>query len=155
MASVNIAIVVGYVGNEPRVSSTQSGRKVASFPLATTEAGYTAQNGNQVPERTEWHNIVCWGKTAEIVERFVHKGSSLYVQGKNRTRSYDGNDGQKRYVTEIECEVLQMLDRRADGSQPQGQNQAASAHAPQNQSRNPFPPAQPSSGGGSDDDLPF
>lgn len=146
MASVNIAIVVGYVGNEPRVSSTQSGRKVASFPLATTEAGYTAQNGNQVPERTEWHNIVCWGKTAEIVERFVHKGCSLYIQGKNRTRSYDGNDGQKRYITEIECEVLQMLDKP-------NQTSASGSRQESAQGQSQVSPTQ-QSGGGSDD-LPF
>ena len=107
-----MAIVVGFVGNDPRINTLQSGRKVASFALATTEAGYTTQSGQQIPEKTEWHNIVCWGKTAEVVEKFVHKGSSLYVQGKIRNRSYDGNDGQKRYVTEIECEVMQMLDKR-------------------------------------------
>ena len=62
MASVNMAIVVGFVGDDPRVNSTQSGRKVASFSLATTEKGYTTQSGQQIPDRTEWHNIVCWGK---------------------------------------------------------------------------------------------
>lgn len=148
-----MAIVVGYVGNDPRINATQSGRKVASFALATTEAGYTLQNGTQVPERTEWHNIVCWGKTAEVVEKFVHKGSSLYIQGKIRNRSYDGNDGQKRYVTEIECETMQMLDK------PQGSNQAhqqpqqpSQAQAAPYQNAAPFPPPQQNNG---NDDLPF
>nr|CAI9750704.1 single strand DNA binding protein [Caudoviricetes sp.] len=120
MASVNMAIVVGFVGDDPRVNSTQSGRKVASFSLATTEKGYTTQSGQQIPDKTEWHNIVCWGKTAEVVEKFVRKGSSLYIQGKIRTRSYE-KDGQNRYVTEIECETMQMLDRRAESQQSQSQ----------------------------------
>lgn len=119
MASVNMAIVVGFVGDNPRVNTTQSGRKVASFTIATTEKGYTTQSGQVIPDKTEWHNIVCWGKTADIVERFVRKGSSLYIQGKMRTRSYE-KDGQTRYVTEIECEVMQMLDKRAEGMQPSG-----------------------------------
>ena len=121
MASVNMAIVVGFVGDNPRVNTMQSGRKVASFTIATTEKGYTTQSGQVIPDKTEWHNIVCWGKTADIVERFVRKGSSLYIQGKMRTRSYE-KDGQTRYVTEIECEVMQMLDKRAEGVQPQAQS---------------------------------
>lgn len=121
MASVNMAIVVGFVGDSPRVNTTQSGRKVASFTIATTEKGYTTQSGQVIPDKTEWHNIVCWGKTADIVDRFVRKGSSLYIQGKMRTRSYE-KDGQTRYVTEIECEVMQMLDKRAEGMQPQAQS---------------------------------
>lgn len=155
MASVNMAIVVGFVGNDPRISTLQSGRKVASFALATTEAGYTLQNGTQVPEKTEWHNIVCWGKTAEVVERFVHKGSSLYIQGKLRNRSYDGNDGQKRYVTEIECEVIQMLDKRPDNASSQAQNRGQdpqSSPYPNNSQPAPFPPPQEAQGS---DDLPF
>ena len=122
MASVNMAIVVGFVGDTPRINTTQSGRKVANFSMATTEKGYKTQSGTAYPDRTEWHNIVCWGKTAEVVERFVHKGSQLYIQGKMRTRSYE-KDGQTRYTSEVECEALQLLDRRNDGQgqpQPQG-----------------------------------
>ena len=148
MASVNMAIVVGFVGDDPRINQAQSGRKVASFSLATTEKGYTTQNGQQIPDRTEWHNIVCWGKTAEVVERYVRKGSSLYIQGKIRTRSYE-KDGQTRYVTEIECESMQMLDRRAESQQSQYQGESqypkqgcASSHQVQEQKKD-------------DDDLPF
>ena len=156
MASVNMAIVVGFVGNDPRINTLQSGRKVASFPLATTEAGYVTQSGQTVPERTEWHNIVVWGKTAEVVEKYVRKGSSLYIQGKIRNRSFDGNDGQKRYVTEIECEVMQMLDRRQDNQSSQAQNTAQNpqtASNPYNSSSAPFPPPQAQENG--NDDLPF
>lgn len=148
MASVNMAIVVGFVGDDPRINQAQSGRKVASFSLATTEKGYTTQNGQQIPDRTEWHNIVCWGKTAEVVERYVRKGSSLYIQGKIRTRSYE-KDGQTRYMTEIECESMQMLDRRAESQQSQYQGESqypkqgcASSHQVQEQKKD-------------DDDLPF
>lgn len=115
MASVNMAIVVGFVGDNPKVNTTQSGRKVATFTIATTEKGYTNQNGQQIPDRTEWHNIVCWGKTAEVIEKFVHKGSSVYIQGKLHTRTYE-KDGQKHYATEIECETMQMLDRKTDNT---------------------------------------
>lgn len=140
MASVNMAIVVGFVGDDPRINQTQSGRKVASFSLATTEKGYTTQSGQQIPDRTEWHNIVCWGKTAEVVERYVRKGSSLYIQGKIRTRSYE-KDGQTRYMTEIECESMQMLDRRAESQYSQSQGGIS------------FPQAQEQKK--DDDDLPF
>lgn len=115
MASVNMAIVVGFVGDNPKVNTTQSGRKVATFTIATTEKGYTNQSGQQIPDRTEWHNIVCWGKTAEVIEKYVHKGSSVYVQGKLHTRTYE-KDGQKHYATEIECETMQMLDRKTDNT---------------------------------------
>ena len=102
MASINQATVIGFVGDEPKVSTTQAGRKVASFAIATTEKGYTAQNGTTYPDRTEWHNIVLWGKLAEVAEKFLHKGSSVFVQGKMRTRSYEDKNGLKRYITEIE-----------------------------------------------------
>lgn len=148
MASVNMAIVVGFVGDEPRINQTQSGRKVASFSLATTEKGYTTQSGQQIPDRTEWHNIVCWGKTAEVVERYIRKGSSLYIQGKIRTRSYE-KDGQTRNVTEIECEMMQMLDRRAESQQ--SQSQGASQYPVQGGTSSPQAQEQKKD----DDDIPF
>lgn len=137
MASVNMAIVVGFVGDTPRINTLQSGRKVASFSMATTEKGYTNQSGQQIPDKTEWHNIVCWGKTAEVVERFVHKGSQLYIQGKMRTRTYE-KDGQTRYTFEIECETLQLLDRRNDG-----QGQPQTAYQPQSQPQQQYQQPQP------------
>lgn len=120
MASVNMAVVVGFVGSDPRVATTRNGMKTAGFSVATTEKGYTAQNGTVYPDRTEWHNIVCWGRLADIVERFVKKGSSVYVQGKMRSRTYE-KDGQTRYAFEIECETLQLLDRQSEVSQNSGQ----------------------------------
>lgn len=123
MASLNQAMVIGYLGDEPKVSTTQSDRKVASFSIATTEKGYTARNGTQIPDRTEWHNVVLWGKLAEVAEKFLHKGSSVFVQGKMRTRPYEDKNGIKRYITEIEGETMQMLDRKAEYSQNGGQQQ--------------------------------
>ena len=107
--SINKAILVGNVGNEPKIQTYSNGN-VAQFPLATTERGYTLKNGTQVPDRTEWHNIIAWGKTADVIARYVHKGSKLYIEGKIKTRSYDDNQGRKCYVTEIHVDVLELLD---------------------------------------------
>lgn len=82
---------------------------VAMFSLATTERGYTLQNGTQVPDRTEWHNIVLYKGLAKVVERFVHKGDKLFIEGKIRSRSYDDAKGVKRYVTEIVADNMEML----------------------------------------------
>lgn len=107
--SVNKVILLGHVGKDPEVRSLEGGIKVATFSLATTEKGYKMQNGTQVPDRTEWHNIVTWRGIAETIEKFVHKGDKLYLEGKIRTRSYDDNKGVKRYVTEVFVDDMQML----------------------------------------------
>lgn len=146
MASINQATVIGFVGDEPKVSTTQAGRKVASFAVATTEKGYTAQNGTTYPDRTEWHNIVLWGKLAEVAEKFLHKGSSVFVQGKMRTRSYEDKNGLKRYITEIEGDIMQMLDRKADVNQSEVQQQSIQTSQT---------PNNPSAYKKDDDDLPF
>ncbi len=145
MASLNQATIIGYVGDVPKISNTQNGRKVASFAIATTEKGYTSKSGVQYPDRTEWHNIVLWGNLAEIAEKYLRKGSSVFIQGKMRTRSYDDKNGVKRYITEIEGETMQMLDRRADNAtSPSIQNNVQPAYSNQQ--------TQVSQ---KDDDLPF
>lgn len=145
------------MGDTPRINTLQSGRKVASFSMATTEKGYTAQNGTTYPDKTEWHNITCWGKTAEVVERFVRKGSQLYIQGKMRTRSYE-KDGQTRYSHEIECESLQLLDRRNDDLSQVQRGQSEREFQEQYQQR-PIPQPNPNDGFfggfGGDVDTPF
>ena len=103
--SINKAILVGNVGADPKVKTMSNG-SVAQLTLATTERGYTLQNGTQVPDRTEWHNLIAWGKTADVIARYVHKGSKLYIEGKIKTRSYDDNQGRKCYVTEIHVDVM-------------------------------------------------
>ena len=91
--SVNRVILIGNVGQDPRVKYFDTGSAVATFPLATTDRGYTLQNGTQIPERTEWHNIVASNRLAEIVDKYVHKGDKLYLEGKIRTRSYSDQSG--------------------------------------------------------------
>jgi single-strand DNA-binding protein len=115
--SVNKVLLIGNVGKEPEVKYYDNGVAVANFSMATTERGYTAANGTQVPDRTEWHNIVLWRGLAEIAEKYVHKGSKIYIEGKIRTRSYDDQQGIKRYVTEVWGDNLELLDRKPDNGQ--------------------------------------
>ncbi|MDR1517843.1 MAG: single-stranded DNA-binding protein [Dysgonamonadaceae bacterium] len=111
--SVNKVILVGNVGKDPEIKYFDNDNVKANFPLATSERGYTAANGTQVPERTEWHNIVCWRGLAQIVEKFVKKGSQIYLEGKIRNRSYDDQNGIKRYITEIYADNLELLNRKS------------------------------------------
>ncbi|MDD3788119.1 MAG: single-stranded DNA-binding protein [Petrimonas sp.] len=111
--SVNKVILVGNVGKDPEIKYFDNDNAKANFPLATSERGYTTTNGTQVPERTEWHNIVCWRGLAQIVEKFVKKGTQLYIEGKIRSRSYDDQNGVKRYITEVYADTLEILSRRS------------------------------------------
>lgn len=111
--SLNKVQLIGNVGKDPDVRYLDSGIAVATFPLATTERGYTLANGTQVPERTEWHNIVLWRGLAETAEKYVHKGDKLYIEGKIRSRSYDDQNGIKRYVVEIFADNMEMLTPRS------------------------------------------
>ena len=115
--SVNKVILIGNVGKDPDVRYLDSGVAVATFSLATTERGYTLQNGTQVPDRTEWHNIVLWRGLAQTAEKYVHKGDKLYIEGKIKSRSYDDQNGVKRYVVEIFADNMEMLTARS--AQPQ------------------------------------
>ncbi len=112
--SINKVILVGNVGKDPDVRYLDSGVAVANFPFATSET-YKNKNSEKVTT-TEWHNIVIWRGLAEIVEKYVKKGSQLYLEGKIRTRSWDDRDGNKRYTTEIVADTMQMLGRRGDES---------------------------------------
>jgi len=114
--SVNKIILIGHVGKEPEVRYYDNGGAVANFSLATTEKGYTAANGTQIPDRTEWHNIVLWRGLAEVAEKYVHKGSKIFIEGKIRTRSYDDQQGIKRYVTEVWGDSMELLDRKPDSA---------------------------------------
>lgn len=107
MSYLNKAMLIGNVGKDPDIR-TANGEKVANFSLATTY-----RNGDK--ESTEWHNIVVWGKKAEVIEKYVRKGSSLYVEGMIRTRSWQDKEGVTRYTTEIMANTLQLL----GGSRPQ------------------------------------
>ena len=110
--SVNKVILIGNVGKDPEVRHLDRNMAVANIALATTERGYTLQNGTQVPERTEWHNVVLWGGLAEVAEKYVHKGDRIYIEGKIRTNTYEDQNGIRRYRTEILAESMEMLSSR-------------------------------------------
>lgn len=109
---MNKVMLIGNVGADPEVRYVEEGVAVARLSLATTERGYTLQNGTQVPDRTDWHQVILWRKLAEIVEKYVHKGDKLYVEGRLRYSTYDDKQGQRRYVTEIWADNMEMLNGR-------------------------------------------
>lgn len=124
--SVNKVILVGNVGKDPDIRYVESGVCVANFPLATSDRAYTTRSGVQVPERTEWHNIVLWRGLAEVAEKYVRKGTQLYIEGKIRTRSWvDAATNQTRYITEIYADNMELLGRRQEGGQPVSDTPAA------------------------------
>ena len=145
--SLNKVQLIGNVGKDPEVRYLDSGVAVATFPLATTDRAYTLPNGTKVPERTEWHNIVLWRGLAEVAEKYVRKGDKLYIEGKIRSRSYDDQNGVKRYIVEIFGDNMEMLSQRPT------QQQAA----PAQQQAAPAQPSQPAATAPADDseDLPF
>ena len=171
--SLNKAMLIGNVGRDPEVRylDGNSGQaKVATFTLATTER-YRDRNG-ETRENTEWHNIVAWRNTADVVERFVKKGTQVYIEGRIRTRSWDDQTGNKRYTTEIIADTLQLLGKKSDnpggqgGYQPQGApaqqqyNQPAPAYQQPQQSyqqpayTQPAPQQMPAAPQTADDDMP-
>jgi single-strand DNA-binding protein len=155
---VNKVILIGNLGNEPDVRYMPSGDAVANVSLATSEA-WKDKNTGEMQERTEWHRVVFFGKLAEIVKQYLHKGSKIYVEGKLRTRKWQGQDGQDRYTTEVVVDIngsMQMLDGRAGGgtadygdsggmSRPSGGGQRSAPSGGQ-------PPADQAP---FDDDIPF
>ncbi len=106
---MNKALLIGNVGKDPEVRYYEQDQAVAQVTLATTERGFTLQNGTQVPDRTEWHNVVFYRGMAKVVEKYVRKGDKLFVEGKIRSRSYDDQKGVRRYITEIVAENMEML----------------------------------------------
>ncbi len=146
--SVNKVILVGNVGKDPEVRHLDSGVAVANFPLATSES-YTAKNGERVTT-TEWHNIVLWRGLADVAEKYVTKGRQLYIEGRIRTRSYDDKDGNKRYITEIYGDTMQMLGAKGDA--PASPAQATPQNEQQSTPLTKEPQIEESEG---DEDLPF
>jgi single-strand DNA-binding protein len=107
MPSVNKVILIGNLGQDPEVRFIPSGKAVANFSVATTEKW-------DDKEQTEWHKIVMWGKVAEIAGEYLKKGSSVYLEGKIQTRSWEDKDGGKQYTTEVIAHTMQMLDKRGN-----------------------------------------
>ena len=147
---MNKVMLIGNVGKEPDVHYYDADQAVAQVVLATTEKGYTLTNGTQVPDHTDWHNLVFYRALAKIVERYVHKGDKLYVEGKIRYRSYDDKQGKRRYITEIYVDNMEMLSVKPQQAPPppplpeHTNNQTRSAV---NECPPPPPPTK--------DDLPF
>ncbi len=163
---INKVILVGNVGMDPEVRTIESGAKVARVRLATTERLFDRQ-ANETKEHTEWHTITLWRGLAEVVDKYVRKGSQLYIEGRLRTREWTDKDNQKRYSTEILADDMKLLGRRSDGvqggasapqsyAQPQGGysapvSQPYAQPAPQSAPQ-PAPIAAPAE---DPDDLPF
>jgi single-strand DNA-binding protein len=149
---INKVTLVGRAGKDPEVRHFENNQKVANFTLAT-DYTYKNKNGEKVTE-TEWHNLVIWGTAAEIAEKYIKKGKLLYVEGRIRSRSYDGQDGAKRYITEIMVDNFQLLSPKEGGSsapipetaQTAGSMNAGSSHVPDATFSVPTAPS---------DDLPF
>lgn len=110
---MNKVMLIGNVGKEPDIRYYEADQAVATVSLATTERGYTLQNGTKVPDHTDWHNLLFGKRLAKIVEQYVHKGDKLYVEGRIRYRNYDDAKGIRRYVTEILVENMEMLTPRS------------------------------------------
>lgn len=106
---MNKVMLIGYVGKEPDIRYYEADECMASFSLATTERGYTLPNGTQVPDHTDWHNIVLFKGLAKYAEKYIHKGDKIYIEGRIRYRSYDDKKGMRRYVTEVYADNLEWL----------------------------------------------
>lgn len=147
--SVNKVILLGNVGKDPQIRDG-NGQQFATFTLATTEKGYTRRDGTQMPERTEWHNIIANGGIVQVIERYVRAGTKLYIEGKLRTRKYTARDNTERYVTEVYLDNMELLGGKPqEAAQPQGTSQ----HAPySNFEQNPN---FWGGGSGPEDNLPF
>ena len=116
---MNNVMLIGNVGQEPEIRYVDSDVAVARLSLATSERGYTLQNGTQVPDRTDWHTVILWRKLAKIVEEFVHKGDKLYIEGRIRYVSFNDKQGVKRMATEIWAENMEMLSPRKSADETQ------------------------------------
>ena len=110
--AINKVILLGRVGKDPEIQQFDGGNK-ASFSVATTERGFTTRDGKEIPEKTEWHNIVCRKGLSTIVERFVKKGDLIYLEGKITTRSWDSDNG-KKYITEIVADNIELLGNKTE-----------------------------------------
>jgi single-strand DNA-binding protein len=157
---INKVILVGNLGRDPEVRSTPSGQPVASFTLATTRKW--KDKSGQRQEQTEWHQIVCWGRQAEVAGQYLTKGKQIYVEGRLQTRSWDDkNSGEKRYRTEVICENFQMLGSRSGGGPSEYDGPGGPGPSgPSGGGRGGYDEGGPGGGGGGfgepeDDDIPF
>lgn len=148
MASLNKVMLIGNLGKDPEVRYTPSGTAVASFPVATSER-FKSKSG-EWEEKTEWHNVVLWGRQAEVAGEYLAKGKTVYIEGRLQTRKWQDRDGRDRYTTEVVGEKMQMLGARGEGGgggRPAGRGSADESFGPGPSYDEPaFNP---------DDDIPF
>jgi len=147
--SFNKVLILGNAGKDPEIRHLEGGAAVANFTVATTEV-FRDRSGNR-QERTEWHSIVCWRQLAEFAERFVKKGTQVFIEGKIRTREYTDQNGQRRFVTEIVADTLQLTGRKPEGqggAQPQGGYQSQGSY------QQPQRPVQPAPAAPAPQDFP-
>jgi len=129
--SVNKVILVGNVGKDPETRYLDEGTAISKFPMATSET-YKNKSGERV-SNTEWHNVVLWRGLAQVAEKYVKKGTQIYIEGRIKTRSYDDQDGNKRYITEIVGDQMQLLSKKPDDAGSQGGGQGPQANQGGNQ----------------------
>jgi single-strand DNA-binding protein len=153
MASVNKVILIGNLGKDPEVRHLEGGVAVARFPLATSET-YKDKSG-QRQEKTEWHNIVLWRGLAEVAEKYVRKGQSVFIEGKIRTSQYQDKDGNQRYSTEIVADSMTMLGGRSDSNTGGGNYQESAATSSPASSGSNYGGGSSASQNDEPDDLPF
>lgn len=152
---VNKVILIGNVGMDPEVRTTEGGVKVARVRLATTERLFDRQ-ANETKEHTEWHTITMWRGLADVVDKYVKKGSQIYVEGRLRTREWTDKENNKRFTTEILADTMNLLGRRQDSAAPsQGGGYSQSAPAAASQAAASQPTASPAAPAEDPDDLPF
>ena len=120
--SLNKVLLIGNVGREPGIRYVDSNMAAARLSLATSERAYTLKNGTQVPERTEWHRIVAWRETAQFIEKYVHTGDKLFVEGQLRTNTYTDKNGIQRSITEVLAEKVERLAGKANAPQIQDES---------------------------------
>lgn len=143
MAGINKAIIIGNLGADPELRYTQSGQAVGNFRIATNEK-WKDKDGD-MQERTEWHRIVVWGKTAENCEKYLAKGRQVYVEGRLQTNEWEDKDGNKRYTTEIVAQTVQFLSGGDGGGQRGDRGGSSSSSDPETHFDQSF----------NDDDIPF
>lgn len=144
--SVNKAILLGNLGKDPELRYTSGGKAVTSFSLATSER-WTGQDG-QKNESTTWHNIVAWGRQAEVMKEYLAKGQQVYIEGRISNRSYDDKEGNKKYISEVVVQSFSFVGSR-------GASSGSGPATPSGDNSEPVPSEPPAGSAGGDDDLPF
>ncbi len=153
---INKVILIGYAGKDAESRYTSAGKQMASFSVATSESWNDKATGNK-QERTEWHRLVAFDRTAEVATKFVRKGTQIYIEGKLQTREWQDKDGNKRTTTEILCQHIELLGPAPAAEDRPAKTQAKAAAQPQSETetQSMFPASDSSLDGDFDNDIPF